>query len=48
MTLAGAIVLLVVFVLAWRGRPLVPRDRTPQMSDRWRLDHLYTNGKHGP
>jgi hypothetical protein len=38
--------LLVALWLA-RPRPLVPRDRAVYLSEKWRLDHLYTRGKHG-
>jgi hypothetical protein len=38
--------LLVVLYLA-RPRPLLPRDRGVYLSEKWRLDHLYTDGKNG-
>jgi hypothetical protein len=44
MTLFFAIVLLVAIWLA-RPRPLLPRDRGVYLSEKWRLDHLYTDGK---
>jgi hypothetical protein len=28
-----------------RPKPLVPRERGMQMSDRWRIEHLYELGK---
>jgi hypothetical protein len=44
-----AVLIAMLGVALWlaRPRPLLPRDRADRMSDRWRLDHLYTHGKHG-
>jgi len=38
--------LLVALWLA-RPRPLVRRDRGVYLSEKWRLDHLYSDGKNG-
>ena len=46
MTLALVGVLIVALWLA-RPRAMLPRERGMRLSDRWRLDHLYTDGKHG-
>jgi hypothetical protein len=41
-----AAALLVALWLA-RHRPLLPRDRAVYVSEKWRVDHLYTDGKNG-
>jgi hypothetical protein len=46
MTAALLVALGVVLWLA-RPRPLLPRDQGDHMSDRWRLDYLYNQGKQG-
>jgi hypothetical protein len=38
MLLLGLALLAFVFLVAWRGRPLVPPDRAPRMSAAWRSD----------
>jgi hypothetical protein len=43
MTAALALVLLAVLWMAWRARP--PLDRTPHVSERWRREQLYRDGK---
>jgi hypothetical protein len=47
MLLLGLALLALVFLLAWRGRPLVPPDRAAHLSERWRLAQLYEHGKQG-
>jgi hypothetical protein len=45
LTAGLALLLAVVCWMAWRGRPVL--DRTPRVSDEWRRDHLYGDGKRG-
>lgn len=42
---AGLLLLLLVAIWLARPRPLIPYDRRMQMSEKWRIDHLYENGK---
>jgi hypothetical protein len=38
---------LLVALWLMRPRPLLPRGRGVYLSEKWRLDHLYTDGKNG-
>lgn len=46
MTVLMVAALVIALCLA-RRRPLMPRARGQRVSDRWRTDHLYDDGKHG-
>jgi hypothetical protein len=47
MTAGLALILGVVIWLASRSRWPPTQRRTPHVSDQWRRDHLYTDGKQG-